>query len=91
MQREILKRSFEQLRRTQERLGRRDRKLAKEQHKCRQYQQALTAWQASLVPVSDPAMHQLYQTQLQMAMTSQAAAAASQLVTAGDVHAVQQP
>jgi hypothetical protein len=73
VQRELLKRSFDQLRRTQERLGRRERKLAKEQQKCRQYQQALTAWQASLVPVAPDAAQMA-----QMAMAAQAAATATQ-------------
>lgn len=84
VQRELLKRSFDQLRRTQERLGRRERKLAKEQQKCRQYQQALTAWQASLAPVADAAQMQQQQQELfaahqmaQMAMAAQAAAAAA--------------
>lgn len=74
VQRELLKRSFDQLRRTQERLGRRERKLAKEQQKCRQYQQALAVWQASMMPMADPAAQELYQAQMQVAMAAQAAA-----------------
>lgn len=83
LQRELLKRSFDQLRRTQERLGRRERKLAKEQQKCRQYQQALSVWQASLVPMTDPVAQELYQAQMQVAMTAQASAVQQAAAAAG--------